>query len=117
MLLAELKNEVVLKKMINPITYEDRIVDSFFLIPIDYTLGQTGDTVFQIVFTKKELNPINPASEAIDEQETVVEYPIVMTFQDKLSEEILSQWGTDDTYLLNVFAERYNLDIDSFVLI
>lgn len=117
MLVAELKNEIVLKKMINPITYEDRIVDSFYLIPLDYTLGQTGDTVFQIVFTKKEVNPMNPSSEPIDEQKTVVEYPIIMIFQDKLSKEILSQWGTDDTYLLNVFADRYNLEVDSFVII
>lgn len=116
MLIAELNNQVVLKQMINPTTYEDRITDSFYLIPIDYYLGKTGDTVFQIVFTKKEEMPINPSSEPIGEQITKVEYPIVKVFQDKISEEDLSQWGTDDTYLLNLFAEKYNLEIDSFVV-
>lgn len=114
MLIAELKEKIVLKQMINPTTYEDRVVDSFYLIPLDYTLG--GKTAsFQIVFTEKKEVAKNPSSEPLEEQVKVVDYENKMTFHDKLSEQEMLNWGTDDTYLLNLFAQKYNLEIVSFV--
>lgn len=114
MIIAELKNQVVLKQMINPLTYEDRIVDSFYLVALDYALGKK-EVTFQIVFTEKKEVPKNPASEAIGEQVKEYQYDIKMTFQQKLNEQEISNWGTDDTYLLELFAQKFNLEIDTFV--
>lgn len=114
MLVAELKNEIVLKQQVNPILQEDRVVDSFYLIPLDYRLGG-GKATFQVVFTKKEMLPANPASDIQGEEELLPNYVIKVIYHDKLNEGELELWGNDDTYLYEVFASRYNLEIASFV--
>ena len=114
MLIAKLKNQIEINVNISPIKVEKRIIDSFYVRPLGYVLG-AKESDFHIHFTKSKMVKKNPSSDVDGEGEMEEVFNEMKIFMSKLDETELSEWGTNDESLLEIFAKKYELEIDSFV--
>lgn len=116
MLVAKLKSPLSFVLQISPTKTEIREVDAFYVNVVRYKLGEL-DSKFQVIFSKQEDVPVNPASDVIGEGPTKVTFPTRKIFTETLTENELSLWGSDDKSLLEIFAVKYGVEIESFVQI
>lgn len=116
MLVAKLKTPIDFVINISPTKTETRTADSFYVIPLGYTLG-AKEAQFHVMFGKLKEVPKNPSSYVQGEGEVTYEVSIEKVFGGLLNEQELSNWGNTDESLLQIFAQKYEIEIDSFLQI
>lgn len=114
MIAAKLKDKLILTFQISPFEKIEREFDHFLVRPIGYQLGAKKCT-FNIEFFNFVETPKYPASQVEGEQEMMIQKNNVKTFQQILKAEEYTDWGENDESLLEIFAKRYNLVIESFI--
>lgn len=114
MIVAKLKNPLTFTFQESPTKTVDKLIDSFYILPDSYVLGGREQRFF-VHFTKESDSPLNPSSEVIGEGLTTKTFHTVKIFSETLNYEELSTWGTDDTSLFYVFANKYGVEIDQIV--
>ena len=114
MLIAKLNTELELNIQISPIKTEKRIASCFYVSPLGYKLGSSKSD-FHIHFCIEKLVPKNPANHVEGEGEMKKEYSTEKIFYQTLTSEELSDWGSDDRALLEIFANKFNLVISEFI--
>ena len=114
MIIAKLSKELELIVQLSPIDNTKRVVDTFYVNPVNYTLGSSKST-FMIYFTKEKDSLVNPSSTIKEESITEKVYEIQKVFTEVLTAEELSIWGTNDEALLQIFAKKYGLTISEFI--
>lgn len=114
MLVAKLKSPLELAVQVSPVKIDKRIVDAFVVIPIAYQLN-AEDAEFQVKMLKGEIVPKEPASSVPGEGETEEQFKLEKIFVVNLTSEELENWGSDDKALLGIFAQKYEIEIDSFI--
>lgn len=117
MLIANLTNEVSVEIPISLVEKKVRVMDCFHVQSHTFEIGAKSAT-FQVVFLKKKLEVVNPASTAQNEEAsqpiTKTSYDRVKGFMVDLNEEELSTWGTNDEVLLHTIAAKLGVEIESF---
>lgn len=114
MLIAKLKKPIDFIIHISPTKTENRVADCFHVIPTNYLVGGKT-TSFQVHFTKSKIVPLNPSSNLEGEGETTIEYETQKIFSAILEQEEMATWGENDESLLQIIAQKYGIEIDSFI--
>lgn len=114
MLVAKLKSPLELAVQISPTKIDKRIADAFIAIPVGYQLN-AKQADFHVRMLKGEIVPKEPASNVPGEGETEEQFTLEKVFVESLTSEELENWGSDDKALLSIFAQKYGIEIDSFV--
>lgn len=114
MIAAKLKNKLVMTFQVSPFETIQKEAGYFSVIPFGYKPGDKGCT-FQVEFFEFVEVPKYPASQVEGEKEMMLEQKSIKRFQQILKSEEYSSWGENDESLLEIFAKRYNLVIESFI--
>lgn len=114
MIVAKLKSPLELAVQVSPVKIDKRIVDAFTVIPVAYRLNAVNADL-QVRMLKGEIVPKEPASSVLGEGETEEQFTLEKIFLESLTSQELENWGNDDKELLNIFAQKYGIEIDSFI--
>lgn len=114
MIAAKLKNKLVMTFQTSPFETIQKEASYFHVIPVGYKLGDKACT-FHVEFFDLVEVPKYPSSQVPEEQEMVLERKLIKKFQQILDSKEYSTWGENDESLLEIFAKRYNLVIESFI--
>lgn len=112
-LIAKLKNQLELIVQVSPTKTEKRIVDSFYVMPINYTL-LPDSAAFQVYFMKETPAERNPAS-GVSGEDLTIGYKLEKVFMENMKQEELASWGADDKSLYDIFAAKYEVEIEKYV--
>lgn len=113
MLLAKLKTPKIFVYHVNPIETLDIAATCISMNPIQYELGSSKVDFFVDFHILKQV-PKYPSSLPLENQEMKEIPEIVKRFSVQLTNEELATWGENDETLLQLFANKYNLEIESF---
>lgn len=113
MLIAKLKNTIDFEINSTPTKKETRICNAFFATPLNYVLGEKKAS-FNVTFGEIKEVSKNPSSDIQGEGETTYDIDRKKIFNITIDGEDLDKWGANDESLLQIIAEKYEIEIEEF---
>lgn len=113
MLYAKLKTPKTFSYDVSPVETLSVNATHIRLAPIDYVLGTATVRLFIDFCILKEV-PKDQSSTPIEDQEVTFLPESVKRFDLDLTNEEVSNWNENDESLLQIVADKYNLEIEGF---
>lgn len=113
MLYAKFKSPKTFSYTVSPIETINIDTTCMKVVPVDYVLGATKVRFFVDFCILKEVAKYQ-SSVPLQNQEMKVIPESVKRFDIELANEELTNWNENDESLLQIIADKYNLEIESF---